>query len=321
MNYKPIIILAGEPNSVFLEIFFKTLKSRKFKSPLILIVSLKLLKLQMKKLRFKKKIRVLDKVDIQKNNFDNNLLNIIDIHYNQKKPFEKISSKSNYYIESSFKVALSILKKGISNKLINGPISKKYFLKKKFLGVTEYLANRTQTKNFAMLIYNKNLSVCPITTHLPVKLIARKLNIKDIKKKIILINSFYKNYLNKKPNIAVTGLNPHCESILSKNEDLKIIKPAISSLKSKNYNVKGPFAADTIFLRKNRKSFDVIVGMYHDQVLTPIKTLFEYNAVNITLGLPFIRISPDHGPNEKMLGKNLSNPLSLIEAITFLDKK
>ena len=321
MNYKPIIILAGEPNSVFLEIFFKTLKSRKFKSPLILIVSLKLLKLQMKKLRFKKKIRVLDKVDIQKNNFDNNLLNIIDIHYNQKKPFEKISSKSNYYIESSFKVALSILKKGISNKLINGPISKKYFLKKKFLGVTEYLANRTQTKNFAMLIYNKNLSVCPITTHLPVKLIARKLNIKDIKKKIILINSFYKNYLNKKPNIAVTGLNPHCESILSKNEDLKIIKPAISSLKSKNYNIKGPFAADTIFLRKNRKSFDVIVGMYHDQVLTPIKTLFEYNAVNITLGLPFIRISPDHGPNEKMLGKNLSNPLSLIEAITFLDKK
>ena len=321
MNYKPIIILAGEPNSVFLEIFFKTLKSRKFKSPLILIVSLKLLKLQMKKLRFKKKIRVLDKVDIQKNNFDNNLLNIIDIHYNQKKPFEKISSKSNSYIESSFKVALSILKKGISNKLINGPISKKYFLKKKFLGVTEYLANRTQTKNFAMLIYNKNLSVCPITTHLPVKLIARKLNIKDIKKKIILINSFYKNYLNKKPNIAVTGLNPHCESILSKNEDLKIIKPAISSLKSKNYNVKGPFAADTIFLRKNRKSFDVIVGMYHDQVLTPIKTLFEYNAVNITLGLPFIRISPDHGPNEKMLGKNLSNPLSLIEAITFLDKK
>ena len=321
MSYKPIIILAGEPNSVFLEIYFKTLKLRKFKSPLILIVSLELLKLQMKKLKFKKKIRVLNQGDIDENKLDNNFLNIIDIHYNQKKPFEKISSKSNYYIESSFKVALSILKKGISNKLINGPISKKYFLKKKFLGVTEYLANRTQTKNFAMLIYNKNLSVCPITTHLPVKLIARKLNIKDIKKKIILINSFYKNYLNKKPNIAVTGLNPHCESILSKNEDLKIIKPAISSLKSKNYNIKGPFAADTIFLRKNRKSFDVIVGMYHDQVLTPIKTLFEYNAVNITLGLPFIRISPDHGPNEKMLGKNLSNPLSLIEAITFLDKK
>ncbi len=321
MNYKPIVIVAGEPNSVFLEIYFKAIKSRKFSSPLILIVSLKLLKLQMKKLKFKKKIRILDEVNIDKHKLDNNFLNIIDIHFDQKKAFEKISSKSNYYIENSFKVALSILKKGTSDKLINGPISKKYFLKKKFLGITEYLANKTRTKNFAMLIFNKNLSVSPITTHLPVKLITKKLNVNDIKKKIVLINKFYKNYFNKKPKIAVTGLNPHCESILSNNEDLKIIKPAISLLKFKNYKINGPFAADTIFLKKNRQNYDVIVGMYHDQVLTPIKTLYEYDAVNITLGLPFIRISPDHGPNEKMLGKNLSNPLSLIKAITFFDKK
>ena len=73
-------------------------------------------------------------------------------------------------------------------------------------------------------------------------------------------------------------------------------------------------------MKKNIKNFDIIVGMYHDQVLTPIKTLFEYDAVNITLGLPFIRVSPDHGPNEKMVGKNISNPLSLIRAISFLDK-
>ena len=82
----------------------------------------------------------------------------------------------------------------------------------------------------------------------------------------------------------------------------------------------GPFSADTIFLKKNRKKFDVIVGMYHDQVLPPIKTIFEYDAINITLGLPFIRISPDHGPNEQMVGKNLSDPLSLIKAITFFEK-
>ena len=84
--------------------------------------------------------------------------------------------------------------------------------------------------------------------------------------------------------------------------------------------IRDSFSADTIFLKQNRKKFDVIIGMYHDQVLTPIKTLFEYDAINITLGLPFTRISPDHGPNEKMLGKNLSNPLSLIRAIEFLDK-
>jgi 4-hydroxy-L-threonine phosphate dehydrogenase PdxA len=90
-------------------------------------------------------------------------------------------------------------------------------------------------------------------------------------------------------------------------------------LKTK-YHVSGPYSADTIFLKSNRKKFDVIVGMYHDQVLTPLKTLFEYDAINITLGLPFDRVSPDHGPNEKMIGKNSSNALSLIRAIQFLEK-
>ena len=115
------------------------------------------------------------------------------------------------------------------------------------------------------------------------------------------------------------GLNPHCESVLKHNEDDKIIKPAISYLKTK-YHVSGPYSADTIFLKSNRKKFDVIIGMYHDQVLTPLKTLFEYDAINITVGLPFDRVSPDHGPNEKMLGKNFSNALSLIRAIQFLEK-
>ena len=320
MNYKPIIIVAGEPNSIFLEIFFKSTRFKRFKSPLILIVSLKLLKLQMNKLKINRKIKVLDLIKLEKYKLNNDCINIINIEYNPKKAFEKISSKSNHYIEKSFNTALSILKKEISTKLINGPVSKKYFLKKKFLGITEYLAKKTKTKNYAMLIFNRNLSVCPITTHLPIKLITKNLNANDIKNKIILINNFYKNFLKRKPKIAITGLNPHCESIHHYNEDLKIIKPIVLFLKSKKYNVSGPFAADTIFLKKNRINYDVIVGMYHDQVLTPIKTLYEYNAINITLGLPFIRISPDHGPNEKMLGRNLSNPTSLIEAINFLDK-
>ena len=84
--------------------------------------------------------------------------------------------------------------------------------------------------------------------------------------------------------------------------------------------VSGPFSADTIFLEKNRKKFDVIVGMYHDQVLTPMKTIFGFNAINITIGLPFIRITPDHGPNYEMFGLNKSDPQSLIQAFNFLNK-
>ncbi len=321
MTYKPIIIVAGEPNSIFLEIFFKALTYKKFKSPIILIASLNLLKLQMKKLNIKKNIKLLNSIKLNEYKLNNKSINLIHINYNPQKPFENVSSKSNHYIEQSFKLAIKILQKKITNKFINGPISKKFFLKKKFLGITEYLSNKTNTKNFAMLIYNKNLSVCPITTHLPLKQVSKKINKKLIIQKIKLINNFFKKYIRKKPNIAIAGLNPHCETIDSFNEDQKILKPTIKYLFKLKYKVSGPFAADTIFLKKNRKKYDVIVGMYHDQVLTPIKTLFEYDAINITLGLPFIRISPDHGPNEKMLGKNLSNPLSLIKAITFLESQ
>ena len=123
------------------------------------------------------------------------------------------------------------------------------------------------------------------------------------------------------PKIAITGLNPHCESNYNSSEEDKIIKPVIKSLKKRKYNVKGPFSADTIFMNENSKSYDVIVGMYHDQVLAPIKTLYEYDAINITIGLPFLRVTPDHGPNELMVGKNRSNPASLFRAISFLDKK
>ena len=105
------------------------------------------------------------------------------------------------------------------------------------------------------------------------------------------------------------------------NEDNKILTPAIKSLKKKGYKIYGPLSADTIFLAQNRKKYDVILGMYHDQVLSPIKALKEYDAINITLGLPFYRVSPDHGPNEKMINRNLSNPLSLIRAIKFLDQR
>jgi 4-hydroxythreonine-4-phosphate dehydrogenase len=319
MNYSPILIVTGEPNSVFLEIFFKVISKKIIKSPIILISSKKLLSLQMKKLGFKKRIKLLKPLELSEQKLNNQAINLINIDYNPKKAFEKISSKSNSFIENSFKLAFKIIKKNNIHKFINGPISKKTFLNKSFLGITEYISNQFSIKKVAMLIYNKNLSVCPITTHLPLKLVANRINKKIISEKIILIDNFYKKNFNIKPKIALLGLNPHCESVHKYSEDEKIIKPCVKSL-NKKYSVSGPFAADTIFLKDNRKKFDVVVGMYHDQVLTPAKTLFEYDAINITLGLPFLRISPDHGPNEKMLGKNLSNPLSLLRAIEFLDK-
>lgn len=319
MKFKPIIIVPGEPNSVFFEIFFKSLKKKKFKSPLILITSRKLFERQAKYFKTKIKIHEINYSKKKIDKINRNSINLINVKYSQKKIFEKITDKSNSYIKDCFEIALDLLDKKVSNKFLNGPISKKFFLKKKFAGITEYLAKKTNTKNVSMIIYNKSLSVSPITTHLPVSFVSKKITKLKIINKIKIMNLFWQKYFKFKPKIGVTGLNPHCESLGKLNEDEKIIKPSVNYLKKLKYNIKGPFPADTIFLNANRRNFNIIVGMYHDQVLTPAKTLFEYDAINITAGLPFIRVSPDHGPNEKMIGKNLSNHLSLLRSIQFLD--
>jgi len=321
MNIKPILIVAGEPNSVFLEIFFKTLKKKIIKSPIVLIVSKDLFFDQMEELGFSYKINLIDEKNIDFKKINNNKINIINVTYKFKNAFEKITDKSNKYLTECFSIALQLLKNNNFLGLINGPISKKNFLKKKYLGITEYLAAKTKRKNkVAMLIYNKKLSVSPLTTHLPLKLVPKMITKQKIINQVDLINQFYKKEHKKKPKIAITGLNPHCESNYKSSEELKTIIPSIKFLNKKNIKVKGPFAADTIFLKEQSSKYDVIIGMYHDQVLTPIKTIFGFEAINITLGLPFIRISPDHGPNIKMLGRNESNPASLIQAIKFLDK-
>ena len=321
MNNKPIIIVGGEPYGVFFEIFFKSKKKINLKRPIILIASKKLILLQMKKLGFNFKINTIDENKINFDLLDKKKINLINVDFQFSKIFDKISNKSNSYINQSFNIALKILKENRCAGLINGPVSKKNFLKGKYLGITEFLANKTNVKNnFAMLIYNKKISVSPITTHLPLKVVHKFISKNKIINNVKIIVKFYKKYLKKIPRIAVTGLNPHCESNFKSSEEEASIKPAINLLLRNGYDVKGPFATDTLFMKEHLKKYDLVIGMYHDQVLTPIKTLFGFQAINITLGLHFIRVSPDHGPNESMQGKNLSDPKSLIEALKFLDK-
>jgi 4-hydroxy-L-threonine phosphate dehydrogenase PdxA len=283
MSKQPIIIVSGEPNSVFLEIFFKSLKHNTYKSPLIIVASKKLLQEQMKRLDFTFKINDIDKRIKDFTKLDNNKINLINVEYNFKKCFDKISSKSNEYIEETFITALNVIKQNNLSKFINGPVSKKYFLKGKTLGITEYLAKKTKNNNVAMLIFNKNLSVSPLTTHLALKDVHKKISKQKIYTQVNLINKFYKRKFNKFPRIAITGLNPHCESNFKNSEEDKIIIPAIKKLRLKNTRINGPFPADTIFTKSLLKKYDVVIGMYHDQVLSPMKALFNFNAINITL--------------------------------------
>lgn len=321
MKNNPILLIAGDPYSIFFEILFKALKKKKYKSPFILICCKTVLSNQMRIFDFKKRIKILKINEINKNSLNTEYLNIIDVKFNKSSNKNFSNLDLRHYINKSFDVAFKLIRNGLTNKLINGPINKKIFLDKKFLGVTEFVSSKFRSNKTAMLIYNKDLSVCPITTHLPISQVSKKISKKLISEKIEIINDFFRHYLKKQAKIAVTGLNPHCESILKYNKDELIIPSVIKDKQKRKMNITGPFSADTIFLKKNRKKFNVIIGMYHDQVIGPFKSIYEYNAINITIGLPFLRVTPDHGPNFKMFGKNKSNPLSLIKAIEFLDNR
>ncbi len=319
MNTKTILIVLGEPNSTFSEILFKYFKSKIFKhnrNRIILIGNKNLFERQIKQLKYSLKVNEIH--DTSK--ALSKKINIINVNYRFKKPFKEISQNSNKYIKNCFDLSLRLIIEKKADALINGPISKKHFLRKKFPGITEYIAKKTNSADPVMLIYNKNLAVSPLTTHVPLKNVAKFIKKKKIINNIFKIHSFYKNKLGKDPNIAVLGLNPHCETTSEISEERKEIIPAIKFLKKKKIKIDGPIAADTFFLKKNLKKFSVVLGMYHDQVLTPAKTLFEFEAINITLGLPFIKITPDHGPNYKMIGQNKSDPSSIFYALNFLNK-
>ena len=319
---RPIAIIAGEPNSISSEIIFKAWKLRqKYKlKKFILIGSIKLLQSQKKTLKFSLPLQEISS-NFKTKDLKKSKLFVINVDFYQKKSFEKISKKSNKYIFNCFKLAANLIKQKKISSIINCPVSKETLFKGKNIGITEYLGKKFGNKdNEVMLIYNKNLSVSPLTTHIPIKNISKKIKKKDIINKLKIISNFYKRRLNKLPKIAVLALNPHSHSNSKFSEEKKIIFPAIKELKKLNINVIGPISPDTSFMNYKKNKIDVIFGMYHDQVLTGLKALYDFDAINITLGLPFIRISPDHGTAFNIVGKKTANPKSLISSIRFLSK-
>ena len=318
---KSIAIIAGEPNSISSEIIFKSWKLRNqfIHKPFFVIGSIKLLNLQKKKLKYKIKLKKIDD-RFKINDLKGGELPVYDIEYIQKKPFEKISNKSNKYIFKCFDVAIKFVKDKKILAFINCPVSKEHLFKNKYQGITEFLSRKTgQKDNEVMLIYNKELSVCPVTTHIPLSQVNKNISQYKIVKKVKIINDFYKKIFSKKPNFAILGLNPHNFSSSKKSEEKKIISRAIKTLIKLKIKVTGPVAPDSSFMIFKKYKFNVVIGMYHDQVLTPFKTLYNFKAINITLGLPYIRVSPDHGVAENIIGKKISNPESLIESIKFFN--
>ena len=314
---KLFAVIAGEPNSINSEIIVKAWLKIKNKKNFFIIGNYQILKNQINKINQKIKIT---KISSIKKISPENSLNILNIPLKFKSTYKADFFETRKYILQSLNLAhnLSFSKK--IKGFVNLPINKAIF-KNKYLGVTEYLASKNNVKNKeVMMIYNKQLSVVPLTTHLELKDVTKKIKSSLIKNKIFCLNNFYKKLFKKKPTIVVLGLNPHNSENRKDSIENKIIKPSILDLKKLNINIRGPFAADTIFNNQKKLKFNVIVGMYHDQVLAPFKALYGFDAINITLGLSYLRVSPDHGTAQDIVGQNKADPKSLLSAINFLDK-
>ena len=214
--------------------------------------------------------------------------------------------------------AIQLAQNGEIDAITTAPINKEAIRKAgyKFHGHTEILATRTKTKDYAMMFVSDRLWVMLVTTHIPLREVSKHLDKKKIVKIIKMAHETLSRVREGKPKIGVAGLNPHAgEAGIFGSEEKKIIRPAVEEARKLGIDVKGPISPDAIFYLANSGMFDIVIAMYHDQGLIPLKLLSFNRSVNVTVGLPFVRTSVDHGTGFDIVGKGWANPGSLIEAI------
>ena len=215
--------------------------------------------------------------------------------------------------------ALEDLEQGHIDVLVTAPINKQNVQSPefKFPGHTEFLASRTQTSDYLMLLVNEGLRIGTVTGHIPITEVASKLSTDLIVSRLrVMAKSLLVDFGVRTPRIAVLGLNPHAgdQGLIGKEEE-QIISPAIRKLSQEGMLVYGPYPADGFFGSGAWKKFDGVMAMYHDQGLIPFKSLAFHHGVNFTAGLPIVRTSPDHGTGYDISGKNEADPSSLREAV------
>lgn len=222
---------------------------------------------------------------------------------------------SGFYIEQAANAVL----KGQIDAIVTAPISKEHLQKSgyPYPGHTEFLAALAHVRQVRMMMAGPRLKVVLTTIHEPIRKIPGLLSVPLILKTIEMTDASLKKWFGiRRPKIAVAALNPHAgEAGIFGDEEKKIIAPAVARAQRKKIHAAGPYPPDTVFHRAVKGEFDAVVAMYHDQGLIPLKLLHFDEAVNITLGLPFIRTSVDHGTAFDIAGKGIANPASMIAAI------
>jgi len=296
----------GDPSGIGPEVTVKALSDRSISrlAHFQVIGDFSVIDRVRKSLRAKPEISLLDLANIPSTNFAFGI---------QRPAFGKASME---YIDE----ALKLLKAGEADALVTAPVNKSSIRSagfKEFEGHTEYLAQLSGAKEFAMMFVGKHLKITLVTRHIALKDVARTITEDMIYRTIRITYEHLKKYFGiKDPKIAVAGLNPHAsDSGLFGDEEETVIIPAIKKASIAIKNIYGPLPADAVFYETLKGKFDAVVAMYHDQALAPFKTLYFNDGVNLTLGLPFIRTSPDHGTAFDIAGRSIADPTSMKEAI------
>ncbi|MCL4457755.1 MAG: 4-hydroxythreonine-4-phosphate dehydrogenase PdxA [Nitrospirae bacterium] len=239
---------------------------------------------------------------------------IKDRNFQKNRPTAEGGKACVSYIKKAVELALN---KSV-DAVVTAPISKEALKMAgfKWPGHTEMLAELTNTKDFAMMFYSDKLKVILVTIHTALKNVPKMIKKEKVLKTIMLAKKSSDMLDIKNPRIAVSGLNPHAgESGIFGDEEIREIIPAVDEAQSMGISVSGPYPADALFHKAYNGEFDIIVCMYHDQGLAPFKMIAFEKGVNMTVGLPIIRTSPDHGTAYDIAWKGIANPSSIIEAI------
>lgn len=320
-NKLPIVgITMGDPSGIGPEIILKSFGNESVNNNRVVVIgdfntmlaASNMLKINAFKLR-----RVQEISDCS---FSHEFLNILDLNLFgiDQLLHGKVNAVSGSAAFECLKKAIELAKNKEIDAIATAPLNKEalHLAGHKYAGHTEILADLTGTKDYAMLLYDKKLSVIHVSTHISLLEAVTGLKRERIEKVTVLAENAMKRLMGKSPRIAVAGINPHSgENGLFGDEEIREIIPAIKNMKAKGLNVEGPVPPDTVFLQALNGKYDVVVAMYHDQGHIPLKLLGFNTGVNITVGLPFIRTSVDHGTAFEIAWQGKASEESMVEAV------
>ena len=318
---KKILYSPGEPSGIGPDLIIQMCASNlwsKIKTPIVCLSDPKLIEDRAKSLRKKIKLNVIDSADESKKNVKSTL-QVINISKCPNTNFGKLYKSNASYVLENLDYGILEASSNKNVALVTGPISKENLIsiKKNFSGHTEHIQKLTKSQDVLMLLASKELKVAIATTHIPLKKVSKLITTELIINKVTILNNELKSKFRiKKPKIKILGLNPHAgEGGKIGREEKDIMVPAIKKLRKEKVNVSMPMSADTAFTKKLLKETDAYLGMYHDQVLPVLKALSFGNSANITLGVPIVRTSVDHGTALDIAGTGRADYSSLKEAI------